>query len=378
MSNIASITCTAEESAEFDALSEKDKEILKWNLERFDVKETARPVVRNALLKVPSGTKQHELFLNIEIAKEIEGRHITDVMKRKLRVREFYDIARQLAVDAIENDPVPYYYRTDQKGSKRRAIQVYRPSLIDELCHEIAKEMDRYGCFVDPETGERGIMRPRTNWDFFYGFLWDVPRHSYIRGNSCMYQWTPIAEDRYRKDSLLVYKELSTLRVPYDMHVLTYEGSVFCMRVKDKDNKPVAHLLEQPVVYRTRAWVEFLSLLKKSSLKNAIRIESTERALTIGDASIETICKRLKDVIIAKNTSLLKRSRSNTGRYIARVIECCKTIRKLEDLFMDTSKHAPLYLPSDELTGLEVEIEDQRAKVLKWYGVEEAIKKLTA
>ena len=200
MSNIASITCTAEESAEFDALSEKDKKILKWNLERFDVKEAARPAVRNALLKVPSGTKQHELFLNIEIAKEIEGRCITDVMKRKLRVREFYDIARQLAVDAIENDPVPYYYRTDQKVSQRRAIQVYRPLLIDELRHEIAKELDRYGCFIDPETGERGIMRPRTNWDFFYGFLWDVPRHSYIRGNSWIYQWTPIAEDRYSKE----------------------------------------------------------------------------------------------------------------------------------------------------------------------------------
>lgn len=51
MSNIASITCTAEESAEFDALSEKDKKILKWNLERFDVKETARPVVRECIIK---------------------------------------------------------------------------------------------------------------------------------------------------------------------------------------------------------------------------------------------------------------------------------------------------------------------------------------
>lgn len=378
MSSIVSIICTDEDSAEFDALSEKDKEILRWNIERFDVKDAARTAVRNALLKVPSGTKQHELFLNIEIAEEIEGRQITDVMKRKLRVREFYDIASRLAVDAIENEPIPYYYRTDQKGSKRRAIQVYRPSLIDELRHEIAKELDRYGCFVDPETGERGIMRPKTNWDFFYGFLWDVPRHSYIRENSWIYQWTPIAEDRYSKDSLLVYKEPSTLKVPYDMHMLTYEGSVFCMRVKDKDNKPVALLLEQPVVYQTKAWTEFLSLLKKSSLGNAIRVESTKRAITIGDASIETICKRLKDVLIAGNASLLKRSRSNTGKYIAKVIERCKTIRKLEDLFMDTSKHAPLYLPSDELTGLEVETEDQRAKVLKWLGIELTVKKLTS
>jgi len=378
MSSIVSIICTDEDSAEFDALTERDKDILRWNIERFDVKDAARTAVRNALLKVPSGTKQHELFLNIEIAEEIEGRQITDVMKRKLRVREFYDIARQLAVDAIENYPIPYYYRTDQKGSKRRAIQVYRPSLIDELRHEIAKELDRYGCFVDPETGERGIMRPKTNWDFFYGFLWDVPRHSYIRENSWIYQWTPIAEDRYSKDSLLVYKEPSTLKVPYDMHMLTYEGSVFCMRVKDKDNKPVALLLEQPLVYRTKAWTEFLSLLKKSSLKNAVRVESTKRAITIGDASIETICKRLKDVLIAGNASLLKRSRSNTGKYIAKVIERCKTIRKLEDLFMDTSKHAPLYLPSDELTGLEVETEDQRAKVLKWLGIELTVKKLTS
>lgn len=378
MSSIVSIICTDEDSAEFDALTERDKDILRWNIERFDVKDAARTAVRNALLKVPSGTKQHELFLNIEIAEEIEGRQITDVMKRKLRVREFYDIASRLAVDAIENEPIPYYYRTDQKGSKRRAIQVYRPSLIDELRHEIAKELDRYGCFVDPETGERGIMRPKTNWDFFYGFLWDVPRHSYIRENSWIYQWTPIAEDRYSKDSLLVYKEPSTLKVPYDMHMLTYEGSVFCMRVKDKDNKPVALLLEQPVVYQTKAWTEFLSLLKKSSLGNAIRVESTKRAITIGDASIETICKRLKDVLIAGNASLLKRSRANTGKYIAKVIERCKTIRKLEDLFMDTSKHAPLYLPSDELTGLEVEIEDQRAKVLKWLGIELTVKKLTS
>jgi hypothetical protein len=117
---------------------------------------------------------------------------------------------------------------------------------------------------------------------------------------------------------------------------------------------------------------------EKSSLKNAIRVESTKRAITIGDASIETICKRLKDVLIAGNASLLKRSRSNTGKYIAKVIERCKTIRKLEDLFMDTSKHAPLYLPSDELTGLEVETEDQRAKVLKWLGIELTVKKLTS
>ncbi len=378
MSSIVSIICTDEDSAEFDALTERDKDILRWKIERFDVKDAARTAVRNALIKIPPQTKQHKMFLHIEIAKEIEGRQITDVMKRKLRVREFYDIARQLAVDAIENDPIPYYYRTDQKGSKRRAIQVYRPSLIDELRHEIAKELDRYGCFVDPETGERGIMRPRTNWDFFYGFLWDVPRHSYIRENSWIYQWTPVAEDRYGKDSLLVHKEPSTLRVPYDMHMLTYEGSVFCMRVKDKDNKPVALLLEQPMVYRTKAWVEFLSLLKKSSLKNAVRVESTKRAVTIRDASIETICKLLKDEVIMGNASLLKRSRANTGKYIAKVIERCKTIRKLEDLFMDTSKHAPLYLPSDELTGLEVETEDQRAKVLKWLGIELTVKKLTS
>lgn len=379
MSSIVSIICTDEDSAEFDALTERDKNILRWNIERFDVKDAARTAVRNALLKVPSGTKQHELFLNIEIAEEIEGRQITDVMKRKLRVREFYDIARQLAVDAIENYPIPYYYRTDQKGSKRRAIQVYRPSLIDELRHEIAKELDRYGCFVDPETGERGIMRPKTNWDFFYGFLWDVPRNAEARDNAFLYKWEPIDNDRYGKSSLLVQRELALrTRTPYDMHMLTYEGSVFCMRVKDKDNKPVALLLEQPVVYQTKAWTEFLSLLKKSSLGNAIRVESTKRAITIGDASIETICKRLKDVLIAGNASLLKRSRANTGKYIAKAIECCKTIRKLEDLFMDTSKHAPLYLPSDELTGLEVEIEDQRAKVLKWLGIELTVKKLTS
>jgi hypothetical protein len=385
MSNIASITCTAEESAEFDALSEKDKEILKWNLERFDVKEVARPVVRNALLKVPSGVKQHELFLNIEIAKEIEGRQITDVMRRKLRVREFYDIASRLAVDAIENSNQAicpyntYFYIIPPLGSKRRAIQVYRPSLIDELCHEIAKELDRYGCFVDPETGERGIMRPRTNWDLFYGFLWDVPRNAEARDNAFLYKWEPIDNDRYGKSSLLIQRELALrTRTPYDMHMLTYEGSVFCMRVKDKDNKPVVLLLEQPLMYRTKAWLEFLSLLKKSSLKNAIRVESTKRAFTIGDVSIETICKRLKDVVIGENASLLKRSRSNTGRYIAKAIECCKTIRKLEGMFMDTSKHVPLYLPSDELTGLEVEIEDQRAKVLKWLGIELTVKKLTS
>ena len=379
MSNIASITCTAEESAEFDALSEKDKEILKWNLERFDAKDAARTAVRNALIEIPPQTKQHKMFLHIEIAKELEGRPITDVMKRKLRVREFYDIASRLAVNAIENDPIPYYYRTDQKVSKRRAIQVYRPSLIDELRHEIAKELDRYGCFVDPETGERGIMRPRTNWDFFYGFLWDVPRNAEARDNAFLYKWEPIDNDRYGKSSLLIQRELALhTRTPYDMHMLSYEGSIFCMRIKDKDNNPVVILLEQPLVYRTKAWNEFRYLLRESRLKNILRIESTRKAFTVGDASIETICKRLKDVVIMGNASLLKRSRANTGKYIAKVIERCKTIRKLEDLFMDTSKHAPLYLPSDELTGLEVEIEDQRAKILKWYGVEETVRKLTA
>lgn len=379
MSSIVSIICTDEDSAEFDALNEKNKDILRWNIEQFDAKDAARTAVRNALIEIPPQTKQHKMFLHIEIAKELEGRPITDVMRRKLRVREFYDIARPFALNVLDNEPIPYYFRTDNKGVNRRAVQVYRPSLLDEFAHEIAKELDRHGCFVDPETGERGIMRPRTNWDLFYGFLWDVPRNAEARDNAFLYKWEPIDNDRYGKSSLLIQRELALhTRTPYDMHMLSYEGSIFCMRIKDKDNNPVVILLEQPLEYRTKAWNEFRYLLRESRLKNILRIESTRKAFTVGDASIETICKRLKDTVIKSNAYMLKRSRSNTGKYIAKAIECCKTIRKLEDLFMDTSKHAPLYLPSDELTGLEVEIEDQRAKILKWYGVEETVRKLTA
>lgn len=362
------LKCTDGDISEFGALTESQRNVVRYGCIHGNVKSLATSAVTRMLTEQPADASRPDLYLPLSeykrVVAAVEGKIRTAVALQGL----FKDRAARIAEEIVEKDVKNFPH-------KRVGYALFRPTVIEEITAEVQKLLVRYGCFRDDKTGERSPMTAKTNWDEYYAFLWKVPLSTRGSANisigerisTGMGSW--IYNCALKENYTLPPEDKESLRSGI---VLANNSIMFGERILTIDGKEVL------IVFKIReGWTtpgsDIFSSLARLSWPDDRRIEiplCRKPFYYASENSVEDIFDTvLKDVLMPEAVRLNK-SRSLTDRYVEGVEETTKLLRRLEDLFLNKEGFIRSYLPDDEG-------ELTKESILKWADVLKTIEKLT-
>lgn len=373
------LKCTDGDISEFGALTESQRNVVRYGCIHGNVKSLATSAVTRMLTEQPADASRPDLYLPLSeykrVVAAVEGKIRTAVALQGL----FKDRAARIAEEIVEKDVKNFPH-------KRVGYALFRPTVIEEITAEVQKLLVRYGCFRDDKTGERSPMTAKTNWDEYYAFLWKVPLSTrgsanisigeryrradkYSSGSAYLRMGSWIYNCALKENYTLPPEDKESLRSGI---VLANNSIMFGERILTIDGKEVL-IVFKIGEGRTIHGSEIFSYLARLSWPDDRRIEiplCRKSFYYASENSVEDIFDTvLKDVLMAKARAL-KTSRSLTDRHIKDVADTTKLLRRLEDLFLNKEGFIRSYLPDDEgkLT---------RESILKWANISKTIEKLT-